>query len=82
MNISVVIGGSQEDERALHFTYCTLLGLGCEKHIALYFPSTNVLEVHPECAKLLPRILKSLRTYMNNRNIGSERNPITVKYWL
>lgn len=79
MKIKVVIGESQKDEEALHFSYCTMFGLGYEKTIAIYYPSTNILEVHPNYAGILAKILNALRIYRVAEH--SMHKPIKVEYW-
>ena len=87
MKINVSVGGSIDDENAIHFTYQTLFGLGCERHIALYFPSTNTLEVHPGNAKKLDKILNALREYRIKDmkrfkgNLDSGNEPVSVMFW-
>ena len=84
MQIKVEKGGSQTDMGALHFTYWTRFGLGYESHLAIYFPSTNILEVHQGHAKQLDKILEAFRGYINEFSYGSldfGHEPVEVRYW-
>ena len=78
-NIKAVRGGSAEDAEAVHFSYWTAAGLGHEKTIAIYYPSTNVLEIHVGNATSLPDILRALKEYRAVHNITHE--PVQVVYW-
>ena len=84
MKVKVCIGGSQRDKEALHFTYWTGFGLGCERHLAIFFPSTNVLEVHQGHAEKLDKILGAFREYISQFSYGSlnfGHEPVEVRYW-
>ena len=75
MKIDVHIGGSQEDEKAVHFTYWTLFGLGHNKHLAIYFPIRNTLEVHSQVHNL-DKILNAFR-----KSDLWPKKPISVMFW-
>jgi len=77
--IKAVLGGSTEDENALHFSYWTAVGLGHEKTIAIYYPATNRLEIHHNNAASLSGILQALKEYRETHNIKPE--PVQVVYW-
>lgn len=84
MKIKVEKGGSQRDKEALHFSYSTMFGLGHEHTTAIYFPSTNVLEVCSGDARKLDKILKAFGKYINKFSYGSldfGREPVEVRYW-
>jgi len=76
MRIKVCRGGSQEDENAIHFTHYTVFGLGYERHIAIYFPLRNTLEVHHGQARNLDKILKAL----HNSDFAVLK-PVNVMLW-
>ena len=84
MNIKVVVGSYCKDKEVLHFTRWTMFGLGYEKHLAIYYPSTNTLEVCSGEAKLLPKILKALKKYITSFAYGSltfGHESVKVLYW-
>ena len=84
MKIKVEKGGSQRDKEALHFSYWTGVGLGHQSTLTIYFPSTNVLEVHQDYAKKLDKILEAFKKYINGFSYGSldfGYEPVEVRYW-
>ena len=84
MKIKVENGGSQRDKEALHFSYHTRFGLGHEHTMAIYFPSTNVLEIGQGDARKLAKILEAFRKYINKFSYGSldfGHEPVEVRYW-
>lgn len=77
--MKVVVGGSPGDSKALHFTHSGKFGLGHERHVALFYPSTNTLVIHPGNAHRLKRILDALKKYRT-----AEQEPqilVNVLYW-
>ncbi len=77
--MKAVLGGSQRDNKAIHFSYYTKMGLGAERTVAIYFPSTNILEIHPDYAKFISNILRAKRRYEKKRSI--EQKPTRIEYW-
>ena len=87
MKINVCIGSRQEDKVVLHFSYWTMFGLGNEKTIALYYTSTNVLEIIDGHARKLDKILDALRKYQTKEmkrfrgSLDFVNKPVSVIYW-
>jgi hypothetical protein len=54
-------------------------GLTTDHTVAIYSKATNTLEIHEGRAKLLPKILKTLRALQRLRNMVI--SPIKVEYW-
>lgn len=79
MKIKVVNGGSG-DSRVLYFSYWTLFGLGHERIVALYYPSTNTLLVVNGCQSFLDKILNALKRHSVPED--KPHKPIKVEYWV